>query len=264
VNEILTGVGTHLLSTAIGYAAGQSYHSAIERRGFIGQRAVLAGFDQTTFFVFPERDPVDEDAILPRTATEDFLAINNLISAFQKCRMKPPEKVRNPDRLGDKEKQEHSLILICSPIRNATSREFLAKLREVLPQEEFPYFEEYEECGKLRRLVRWKSGTWKSPSWGQEAPKFEDVAVLMKTTNPWNPKLRVLFLAGARGIGTWGAGEFVKKWWNRLLTHTGGKLDAADNFAAVLQVIYENRDIKDVNVLECHTIRQPLVKTVGD
>jgi hypothetical protein len=257
VSEIFTGVGTHLLASALGAGASHLYYRAKGMRDVSGQRALLAGFDARTLFVFPERHQPGSDAILPRTATEDFLAINNLISAFHRCGMYPPDKVRNPHLLTGPERSSRGLILVCSPVRNDTTRDYFAKLREQVPDDCFPHFEEYDEAGSQRRRIRWRAGKWESPSWKQQDPKFDDVAILMKTWNPWKPDHRILVLAGARGLGTWGAGEFVKKWWDRIPSHLGGKLHAEDNFAAILQVVYENRDIKDVFVEKCDLMPQP-------
>lgn len=257
MSELLTGVESHLLASAVGYSLGVGYQVVKARRGVRGQRALLSGLDSKTFFVFPERPQAGSDVILPRTATEDFMAINNLISAFHKCGMHPPDKVRNPHLLSHAERSNHSLILICSPVRNETTKEYFTKLREEIPDDCFPHFEEYEEGESKRRRICWRAGKWESPSWKQQEPRFEDVAILMKTWNPWSPDNRILALAGARGLGTWGAGEFVKKWWQRIPSHLGGKLRSTDSFAAVLQIVYEKRDIKDVFVEKCELIPDP-------
>jgi hypothetical protein len=243
----------HLISSGIGYGAGRFYDWGKARTGLKGQRALLAGLNAESFFVFPYRPKVG-DSILPPTATEDFLAINNLISAFHKCGMPVPDHVRNPDNLSDKEKREHSLLLICSPVTNGTTNEYLAKLQLARPDKVLPRFEEYQSGTSKRRRICCGNASYESTSWDQKGPAFDDVALLMKTENPWGPNHRVLLVAGARGIGTRAAAEFVKKWWQELLNHTGGTLAPTDNFVAILDIRYENRDIKFVKVKSCEKI----------
>jgi hypothetical protein len=52
----------------------------------------------------------------------------------------------------------------------------------------------------------------------QELPskKYEDYALVAKVTSPWNDKNKVVWVAGIRGIGTWGAAECIKKEWRQI------------------------------------------------
>jgi hypothetical protein len=58
----------------------------------------------------------------------------------------------------------------------------------------------------------------------------------------------VLWIAGIRGVGTWGAAETVKKWHGRLLKPRLRMLlqpSRAVQFSAVVKITYSNSDIVD-------------------
>lgn len=69
---------------------------------------------------------------------------------------------------------------------------------------------------------------------------LDDVAVVTKVTNPWNSFNRVFILQGVRGIGTWGAGEFVKKHWKQLSARLS---DKSGDFSVLVKIHYESCDI---------------------
>lgn len=72
-----------------------------------------------------------------------------------------------------------------------------------------------------------------------------DHAVLVKATNPWDFSKKVLILAGIRGIGTWGAGEFLKKEWPEIYNRKNSKngLKKGGDFTAVIRVNYNKCDL---------------------
>jgi hypothetical protein len=83
-------------------------------------------------FVFPHRDTTPE-AILPRTSTEDFLAMNNFISALLIIGWTRKTGVRDTGRLTESDKRRN-LVIICSPKSNTVAKSFQAELtREYNP-----------------------------------------------------------------------------------------------------------------------------------
>ena len=114
-----------------------------------------------------------------------------------------------------------------------------------------PSFEEEPQTGRLR--IRWNKGVYPSESFQQSGPDYDDVAVIVKARSPWAGQRKVLIVAGIRGFGTWGAAEFLKKWWQPLYDHKGhnkrsGSTKAGD-FAALVSVRYRDYDIKNVRLL---------------
>jgi hypothetical protein len=100
-----------------------------------------------------------------------------------------------------------------------------------------------------------------SKSWDQEAQhlndgidrrdlpskSYEDYAVITKTENPWSDKTKVLWIAGIRGIGTWGAAECIKKEWKQIYDLLpADKKDSC--FSALLKIEYDNCDIIHIDV----------------
>ena len=76
---------------------------------------------------------------------------------------------------------------------------------------------------------------------------YEDYAVVAKVTNPWNDKAKVVWVAGIRGIGTWGAAECIKKEWLQIYDKLPEGRKSHD-FSALVRVEYDNSDIRHTEV----------------
>jgi len=179
--------------------------------------------------------------------------MNNVISAFIKAKRPPPDHVRNPSLLTLQDKQQNNLILICSIKQNSVTNDALSQLRSTLrPRlaERVPYFEEIAGTNELQ--IRWEAGTvYQSPSYKQTGSERTDIAMIVKTKSPWGAQKRILIIAGIRGIGTWGAAEFLKKWWRPLYKQKGSDrhhgMSKQGDFAALVRVHYKDLDIKRVD-----------------
>src|ERR1700676_3550417 len=91
-DEILLLVG--FLLSIIGALIGAVVQRAIDRRGEQRPLNQLLNFgNDQLLFVFPHRDQAG--AILPRTSTEDFLAMNNFMSCLLKVGWTRPIGVRD-------------------------------------------------------------------------------------------------------------------------------------------------------------------------
>ena len=218
-------------------------------------------------FIFPHRDP-EPKAILPRAATEDFLAVNNFISALLKIGeekqiiAKDTKHVREADR-------NANLVIICSPKSNTFSKE----LQETLLKKGYDKIYRFEPIQGTPN--RWRIadeiGQYPSPSYDQmetfkeqEIPdklipqqRFEDVAVINKVINPWDPGSYIFIVAGIRGFGTWGAAECLKRKWKDIYNHPNLK-DKTGEFSALLHITYQDFDIVQIEV---HNVKQPLRKS---
>jgi hypothetical protein len=160
-------VVTSLIAAVIGFSVRYAWDrfQAIRRRRGLG--ALLAGIDTPTMIVFPPREQVPE-AILPRISTEDFLAINNLISAFLRIDRTPPSRLRDPAHLSEQDKKENNLIIICSSTRNPVTNEALTLLQNQDKRfvDLVPSFEEEPQTRRLR--IRWNKGVYPSESFDQK------------------------------------------------------------------------------------------------
>lgn len=76
---------------------------------------------------------------------------------------------------------------------------------------------------------------------------YEDYAVVTKVTSPWNENRKVVWLAGIRGIGTWGAAECIKKEWRQIYDQLPQHSKDCD-FSALLKIDYDNCDITSIDV----------------
>ena len=181
-------------------------------------------------------------------AIEDFLAINNIISAHLLTERQPPGKVRDHDRLSDSERKSNNLILICSSQSNSVTKEAIKLLRERYSRlaDLIPYFEEVPHRPSEVQM-RWNKGVFPSKTYCQAGPRFDDMAVIVKARNPWAEQHKILIVAGIRGIGTWGAGEKLKKWWKDIYdskdSSRSRRTEKQGDFAAIIGVHYEDHDI---------------------
>lgn len=205
-------------------------------------------------FVFPHRDASPE-AILPRTSTEDFLAMNNVISALLNIGWTRKIGVRDMGRVSESDKRRN-LVIICSPKSNSIANTFQSELR-AMHANAFAF-----ESEEDRVVISDGYGAhYQSRSYAQieeylgkgvsrpdlPGKKYEDYAVVTKVTNPWNEKNKVLWVAGIRGIGTWGAAECIKKEWSQIYDLLPLQRKECD-FSAFLKIEYDNCDITKVEV----------------
>lgn len=255
--DMWMGILTGVISAAIGFGLRHAWGVFIEHRQTIGQCAIFSGLESPTLFVLPPRplEPAHEmrPPILPRTSTEDFLAANNIIGAYLQIGWDPPAHIRQPDRLLPEDRSENNLILLCSSHRNEATKEAIEKLRSLNPEfsDLIPIFE-IDETTKNRQ-IRWNKGTFPSESFSQEGPTYNDTAVIVKAQNPWARDRKILIVAGIRGFGTWGAGEFLRKSLNELYDEKrksrAKRISKTGNFVALVNVEYKDFDIKDVKLI---------------
>ena len=219
--------------------------------------------DDELLFVFTHREM--EEVILPRTSTEDFLAINNFISALLKISWKNKIGVRDPAHLTDQDKRRN-LVVICSPKSNTFTDEIQKLLED---HSTFYRFEKQENSGKW--YITDNLGTWESKSFGQiedflagggrkaNIPELllDDVAVINKISNPWNKTNKIFIIAGIRGIGTWGAAECIKKNWKQLYSRLPVKQKEKNcDFSALLSIRFHNCDITNTEVNNLYVLRE--------
>ena len=211
-------------------------------------------------FIFPHREEISE-AILPRTSTEDFLSMNNFISALLAIDWPNTIGVRDTRHVNADDKRKN-LVVICSPKSNS----FAQELQDMLKSQGLPIFEFAQKDGP-EWVIDIGEGKLESKSFRQESQYikqgvtrgqlaekiFEDLAVVTKVQNPWNPNNKVVWLAGLRGIGTWAAGECVRKQWKHIYDRLPeGKKDC--DFTALLRIKYSNCDITRIEVRQVRTL----------
>ncbi len=218
-----------------------------------GHGALFAGLEGPTLFVFPPRPGTGK--LLPQTAIEDFLAVNNIISAYLRIGKHPPDKLRDHDHLEPFERRNNNLILICSNKSNSVTREALDLLRARNRRlaDLVPYFEDVPgRPGESQ--IRWNRGVFPSESYKQTGPQLDDMAVIVKARNPWAQQHKILIVAGIRGIGTWGAAEMLKKGWKELYdskdSSRSRRTKKQGDFAAIVSIHYEDHDIKSATLCQ--------------
>jgi hypothetical protein len=240
-------LASNLIALVVGYLLNFLWMFYRRKRRSAGQSAIFAGLDGSTKFVFPPREEV-ASAFLPRISIEDFMAINNIISAYILAGFDPPNKVLDSKHVDDKDKRQNNLILICSSKTNATTAEAIRRLKESNPAKAHLIPDFINDLKTDRIQIRWKTGIFPSETFDQEGPLYTDIAIILKSRNPWAGQHKIMIVAGIRGIGTWGAAEFLKKWWKPLYEKKGEK--KTGDFAALVKIEYENFDIKSAELLD--------------
>ncbi|MDY6904324.1 MAG: hypothetical protein SWH61_06535 [Thermodesulfobacteriota bacterium] len=243
-----------LIATATGYLLNTAVNWWKGHRRTKGQAAILHGFEGPTKFVFPHRED-SELAILPRISTEDFMAINNIISAFLAAEISPPSKMVDCTNITEADKCSNNLILICSSKTNPVTAEALSLLRQNHPQiaDYIPEFAVDEKTGHT--FIRWNQGKYVSKSFYQDQNgPLEDIAIILKAKSPWASQYNILVVAGIRGIGTWGAAECLKKSWEAIYAEKGAdkKTGASKqgSFVALENISFSDYDIKPPTLID--------------
>jgi hypothetical protein len=227
-----------------------------KRRGNRHLRSLLNLGSGEVLFVFTHGIFVAE-SILPRTSTEAFIAVNNIVGALIQTGWKGPVRVRDSQHIDGADKGKN-LIIFSGPKKNAFTGEVLQRIKdqgrhvlEFRKTSETP--ERWQICSDIFQCP--------SPSYDQEqnarqqgkevvTETLEDVAMIFKITNPWNGANKIMIIAGIRGIGTWGAADFLRKRADELYRQKSGTGPFKKNgdFAALLKVTYENYNIIQVDL----------------
>lgn len=251
---------TSLLLTIIGLILGLisltvTLYLARETLKLIGrrraQRKLLNFDDEELVVVFPFIEAVPE-TLVPRTSAEDFAAYTVVLNILFEMEWRGkivPVTVNDvsPAML------EGNLLMICAGKSNPLTNEVIEKAAKQFGYDDLFRFAEIGNSGKWQ--IRDQFATYLSPSYEQIAEykgrglvlreqEIHDVAMVAKIRNPWNPKNKVVILAGLRAIGTWGAAEFICKEWRQLYKRKSrfGKKKNGD-FAAIVSVNYNNSRI---------------------
>ena len=250
---ILLALG-FLLSIGAGIV-GAFIQRRLDRRGERRPLNQLLNFGPDgLLFIFPHRDSSPE-AILPRTSTEDFLAMNNFISALLNVGWTRKIGVRDTGRVTESDKRRN-LVIICSPKSNSIAGTFQKELRSVHPnafafesEGDRVFISDGDNARYQSRSYQQVEDYLRSGTARPDLPskQYEDFAVVTKVASPWNDKNIVVWVAGIRGIGTWGAAECIKKEWRQIYDQLPRDRKDCD-FSALLKIEYDNCDITSVEV----------------
>ncbi len=247
------------LLSIVGALIGAKIQRHLDRRRETKPLGRLLNFGaDDLLFVFPHRELI-KGPILPRTSTEDFIAMNNFISALLNAGWNRKTSVRDTHRM-EQNDYKRNLVIICSP----KSNDMTLKYQKFLQQKGLQaYFFEQNTTNDTWQIYDKDEVPYISKSWKQErdylasgvdphdlpSKRFEDWAIITKTSNPWNEKNKAVLVAGIRGIGTWGAAECVKKEWRQIYDKLPEN-DKDSDFSALLRVEYDNCDIVGLHVRE--------------
>ncbi|MGR3311122.1 MAG: hypothetical protein ACUZ77_10135 [Candidatus Brocadiales bacterium] len=213
--------------------------------------------DRNLTFVVPiQRFPVSKDSLSPQGSIIDFLVVHIVTGLLSEIDRTGNPTPRDPSSLVPSDK-EGNLITIGSSKNNTFTGEVLDEVKNTRNLDIF-YFERIE--GQDKWQIRDNSAIIPSPAYDQienylrqnktladiyAEQEIEDVAIIAKVINPWNPTKKVFIIAGVRGIGTWGAAEYLRKNWKDIYNHKRGwpgyKKDG--EFAAVLNIKYCNWNV---------------------
>lgn len=247
--SFLLGIVSSLVATAIYIRAGR------RKRNRPLNNLLNFGGDEI-IFVFTHGGNMPQ-SILPKISTEAFIAVNNITSCLIQTGWKGPIRVRDTNHINDADKRKN-LVILTGPKSNSFTGEVLDKVKgQVQGLFEFQKISDDPE--------QWQVVTdiykCQSPSYEQEelakqtrveiaTQKVEDIAIIVKVTNPWEGANKIVIIAGIRGIGTWGAADFLRKRVDELYRAKSGtgKFKKNGDFAALLKVTYENYNVVQVDL----------------
>lgn len=225
---------------------------AVQRSGGVADGArlrELLGFasDQDVVFVLP--------TLLAGSPKRQAVAIEDVhaIEALSKALLagdqqpKPNVEIEFADDLyflDDLAAVNRHLVSICSTRRNTFTRSVLS---HPTTRVRFScHFSEVTEAGRARKQGRFVS-LGRRTYWSLDDNPDNDFALIARVPNPWIlTRSVVVVLAGTRGVGTWGAGEYLRRSSAELLEQTNGK-----DFVAVVEVrLEEGRVIPTLDRVE--------------
>ena len=248
MNDIIVGVVSSLAAILIIFII-QYFRKTF---GVTKQQQLL-NFGKEIMFIYAVREEkiIHENGVLPRTSTEDFLAINKIQTILLKSSFKGEIIFRESRHFGEEDRQR-DLIFICGPFSNPGTKEVLSEIYKIHPI--VPLFE--KDPVTHRKYLIFGEEKLESNSYEiiEECKirkiKFEDVDIkdygmIIKTRNPWAHDKMMLVLAGIRGIGTWGAAECLSSNWRELYSRkrNDGKHSKKGDFAAIIEVTIKKGDI---------------------
>jgi hypothetical protein len=202
----------------------------------IRQLVAIFNFVQNELiFVVPHHDR-DQRSIMPRAAFEDMMALKNIVTAITKLHRTIDIKIKDPSHL-TLDDQKKDLISLGGGRVNPFSEEAL--LHHGL------HFEQ-DGDGNAWILRRHETIKHESKSYAvsdDQPPSVGrgDNAVILKAPNLHNPQATVLVVAGVRGIGTWGAADFLRKRLDSVYQLKRGK--KTGDFLFFVEVQYGDFDI---------------------
>lgn len=225
-----------------------------------GLSSLLNFLNNEITFVYPPRTDCDADpykVILPRTATEDFLAMNNFQSALLSINWNGITYFKSSCDFQSIEKAK-DLIFICSSHSNVGTDEVLNKLKNIYKCG-IPRFSLDETTNRIYLRVggaRYDSTTYEVLEECELSGKIPaeeemiDYGIILKATNPWDKNKKIMVLAGIRGIGTWGAAECLKKGWQELYNKKSSKKGRkkTGDFVAVVRVVCNQSDLTEFKI----------------
>lgn len=219
--------------------------------------------DEPVIVVFPGRksDPCAGGLFKDKLVTfEDMLAVNYVerlltLSAWKDNAI----QMREAHSFGkiDTHDSAKNLVLICSPRSNPVTKTYLDLINENVRLKW-----SFEEDSNMHLYINTDDGKWSSASYSQEdnirtsgksveESTLDDMAIIIRSTNPMNPKTKVLIIAGIRGIGTWGSAKYLRQNAKELIKKTKGK-----DFACLMKIQFSKWRIQKTELSDiCKIIK---------
>lgn len=250
-----------IIATLVG---GYLYKKMEERAGNRPLKSILNLGEDDIIFVFSHRDEAP-GAILPRVATEDFMAMNNFISALLKIKWNGKLRVKDTNQEFSLEDSRKNIVTFCSSKTNTFTRQVEEDLKEKYGRTENSFFRFVKDPSNDGRwMITDGAANYPSKSYEQRQDyiakgvekeelakqEYDDVAIITKITNPNNGVNKIFVIAGVRGIGTWGAAECIKKEWQQIYDLLGNRKKG--DFSAIALITYKGYDIVGIRV---HSVR---------
>jgi len=256
--DLLIGIAAGLIASTFFAFVLYSYRQITNSKPF----SKIHGFskDERVVIVFPGRSGRYGSGLLKdRLVTfEDMLAGNYIeriltLSGWKDDLIEFRES--NSFEKLDVHELAKNVVLICSPRSNNVTKRYLEHIRQ---NTSFDWTFDEDTDGHM--TICTGGGRWISASYSQEEimrkdglsieeNTIDDIAVVIRTDNPFNPGTKVLIVAGIRGVGTWGAAKYLRQHAKELARKTKGK-----DFACLLKVRYTNWRIEKTEMTDVFRI----------
>ena len=255
VIALLAGYRLSILANIRSAPAAEKYKKSIEYAE-LSNLLDLKKSNKPVIIVISHRQIDASRGWRPNFASEDVLAMRNIIEMLSTLGYKHT-RIMHPNNMTDEDKK-HNVISIGGPDSNSYTAATLPNVKRPMTIQFKPELRSPEHFHiRLGDNSRYHSATYDlADSADQLIAKTADMAILLRIKNPLNPSSTVIIMAGIRGIGTWGASDYLRKHQRALnqalLSDLGGAPDRG--FLAVVESHYEKYDISRTHRCCFHAI----------
>ncbi|NUO00770.1 MAG: hypothetical protein HUU01_09150 [Saprospiraceae bacterium] len=222
-------------------------------------RRILNFGEDDIVFVYQCKDFNENNKVItPDASKEDFIAMNNFLSALIKINWRRDVIVIDSEKFFNNMKMYENKNIILFGSRKVN---IVTEIYEKFLENNNIEFYRTERIDKDRwRIIDGEGGIFPSETYSQielylknGIPENQigqmglcDTGYITKFSNPLKSENKVMIIAGIRGIGTWGVAECIKKKYKEIYKILQDAKTEKKDFSIRIRILYHNYDISNI------------------